>query len=86
MLSVPLLLVFSLFLTSSHAFRGLPSLPGYLNAFGSSSGEDGHYYNRGLRVKTYPRVYNGLEQLAEQKEVSLVNFELSIVREFMKVL
>ncbi|CAI2350396.1 unnamed protein product [Caenorhabditis sp. 36 PRJEB53466] len=58
---------------SAHAFRGLPSLPGYLNAFGttSSSAEadnSGRFYNRGLRVKTYPRVYNGLENLAELKE------------------
>ncbi|EGT44692.1 hypothetical protein CAEBREN_12954 [Caenorhabditis brenneri] len=58
---------------SVDAFRGLPSLPGYLTAFGSSAGSseeqtNGRFYSRGLRVKTYPRVYGGLESLTEQKE------------------
>uniref|UniRef100_A0A8R1DSQ4 SXP/RAL-2 family protein Ani s 5-like cation-binding domain-containing protein n=1 Tax=Caenorhabditis japonica TaxID=281687 RepID=A0A8R1DSQ4_CAEJA len=82
MLSLPLISL--LFLSSAtSAFRGLPSLPGYLNAFGdgpsrsgssslSSSSEDrgeqGLYYTRGSRVNVYPRVYNGLEVLGDEKE------------------
>ncbi|KAF1757428.1 hypothetical protein GCK72_013884 [Caenorhabditis remanei] len=67
---LPLALLLGSF--SVDAFRGLPSLPGYLTAFGADvSSEDqgnGRFYSRGLRVKTYPRVYGGLENLAEPKD------------------
>ncbi|CAP26521.1 Protein CBG05803 [Caenorhabditis briggsae] len=68
------LLPLALLIGSANAFRGLPSLPGYLTAFGSSAGTsseeqgNGRFYSRGLRVKTYPRTYNGLESLTEPKE------------------
>uniref|UniRef100_A0A1I7V0B7 DUF148 domain-containing protein n=1 Tax=Caenorhabditis tropicalis TaxID=1561998 RepID=A0A1I7V0B7_9PELO len=69
--SIPLALL--LCSQSIGAFRGLPSLPGYLNAFGSdgkSSEEqtNSRFYSRGLRVKTYPKTFGGLESLTEQKD------------------
>ncbi|CCD67153.1 DUF148 domain-containing protein [Caenorhabditis elegans] len=57
--------------SSSEAFRGLPSLPGYLTAFGSDGNTEdqisNRFYSRGVRVKNYPR-YGGLENLAEPKD------------------
>lgn len=68
--------------SSSEAFRGLPSLPGYLTAFGSDGNTEdqisNRFYSRGVRVKNYPR-YGGLENLAEPKDVGFNWFYPTII-------